>query len=211
VTISHLVAAVYLTYTVSLGLYQSYSALRPSHRTRERIHKRRVLAPIFGALALVALASNVYHKLEYLTLSYKAWAHARGVVVPPRSVLASLVKWNDVTNNRNSFFATTMNGSNRDPLYLSRWLTDTPIYLDAAEIVAEKARRYWWGNQRALATVAWSMLLAIEGRRRKVPFLWAYMLLAQLVSLSFAQNLFYIALLLAPAPVEYGIWSTRSR
>lgn len=59
--------------------------------------------------------------------------------------------------------------------------------------------------------MAWSMLLAIEGRRRKIPHLWAYMALAQLVNLSFAQNLFYVALLLAPAPVEYGIWSERSR
>lgn len=68
--------------------------------------------------------------------------------------------------------------------------------------MAEKARRFWWGNQRALAAVPWSMLLSIEGRRRNIPFLWAYQLLAQLVNLSFAQNLFYLALLLTPSPLN---------
>jgi hypothetical protein len=90
------------------------------------------------------------------------------------------------------------------PLYISRWLSDTPIYLDAVEIVAGKARWFWWGNQQSLATVPWSMLLAIEGRRRKIPFLLAYLVLAHLVSLSFAQNLFYVALLCAPTPLEHG-------
>jgi len=104
-----------------------------------------------------------------------------------------------------SVFTTATNGTARPPLHLTQWLTDTPIYYDAAEIVAEKARRFWWGNQAALATVPWSMLLAIEGRRRKIPFLWAYMLLAHLVNLSFAQNLFYLALLLAPSPLEGAI------
>jgi hypothetical protein len=46
------------------------------------------------------------------------------------------------------------------------------------------------------------MLLALEGRRRKIPFLWAYLALGHLVNLSFAQNLFYIALLLTPSPLE---------
>lgn len=49
--------------------------------------------------------------------------------------------------------------------------------------------------------VAWSFLLAIEGSRRRIPFLWAYLSLAHLVSLSYAQNLFYVALLLTPAPL----------
>lgn len=45
------------------------------------------------------------------------------------------------------------------------------------------------------------MLLAIEGRRRQIPFLWAYALLSQLVGLSFAQNLFHVAMLLTPTPI----------
>ncbi|OIW33659.1 hypothetical protein CONLIGDRAFT_186964 [Coniochaeta ligniaria NRRL 30616] len=189
VALSHVAAAAYLTYIVSRGLYESYKALPPAQDTRQRIHRRCILAPIFGGLALLALATDAYYKLGYLTLSYKVWADEHGIAFP------------------DSVFATTSNGTTRAPLYLTQWLTDTPIYHDAAEIVAEKARRFWWGNQATLATVPWSVLLAIEGRRRNIPFLWAYMLLAHLVNLSFAQNLFYLALLLAPSPLGGSISS----
>lgn len=82
-----------------------------------------------------------------------------------------------------------------------RWLSDTPIYLEAVDILAEKARRFWWGQQIDLALVSWSMLLAVEGRRRNMPLLWSYQLLGQFVSLSLAQNLFFIALILTPSPL----------
>jgi hypothetical protein len=80
-------------------------------------------------------------------------------------------------------------------------LNDTAFYLDAAEILAEKARRFWWAQQVDLGLVSWTMLLSIEGRRRNISLLWCYQLLAQLVSLPFAQNLFFLALLLTPAPL----------
>lgn len=92
-------------------------------------------------------------------------------------------------------------GANATEVHVGQWLADTPVYLDAFEIIAEKARRFWWGQQAELATISWSLLLSIEGRRRNVPHLWAYLALAHLVNLSFAQNLFYLALLLAPAPL----------
>ena len=91
--------------------------------------------------------------------------------------------------------------TNATSLHLARWLSDTPVYLDALEIVAEKDRRLWWGQQQELATIAWMALLAVEGRRRRIPHLWAYALLPHLVSLSFAQNLFYVALLQTPSPL----------
>lgn len=85
-----------------------------------------------------------------------------------------------------------------------RWLSDTPLYQDAFEIVAEKARRFWWGQQVDLALIPWSTLLAFEGTRRRIPHLFAFQSLAHLVSLSYAQNLFFVALLLTPAPLPEG-------
>jgi hypothetical protein len=93
------------------------------------------------------------------------------------------------------------NGTAETGLHLRQWLSDTPIHLDALEIVAEKTRRLWWGQQLDLATISWTALLAIEGRRRRIPHLWAYALLPHLVNLSFAQNLFYVALLQTPSPI----------
>lgn len=92
------------------------------------------------------------------------------------------------------------NGASVADLQLRHWLSDTPIYFEALEIIAEKSRSWWWGQQLDFATVSWTALLAIEGRRRRVPHLWTYALLPHLVSLSFAQNLFYVALLLTPSP-----------
>ncbi|KAI8223328.1 hypothetical protein K4K55_010082 [Colletotrichum sp. SAR 10_96] len=93
-------------------------------------------------------------------------------------------------------------GENATQVYVGRWLSDTPVHLDALEIIAEKARRFWWGQQIELATISWSLLLAVEGRRRNIPSLWAYLALAHVVNLSFAQNLFYLALILTPTPAQ---------
>lgn len=83
-------------------------------------------------------------------------------------------------------------------------MSDTPVYSDALEIVAEKARRFWWGQQIELGTTAFSLMLATEGRRRRIPLLTAFLALAHLVNLSFAQNLFFLALLFTPSPLPSG-------
>lgn len=47
-------------------------------------------------------------------------------------------------------------------------------------------------------------MLATEGRRRRIPLLTAFLALAHLVNLSFAQNLFFLALLFTPSPLLSG-------
>lgn len=96
-------------------------------------------------------------------------------------------------------------GEHPGRLQLLRWLNDTENYKDFLEIVAEKARRYWWGQQIDLATASWTLMLSIEGGRRHVPHLWAFAFLSQTVSLSFAQNLFYITILLTPVPLPGNV------
>jgi len=86
-----------------------------------------------------------------------------------------------------------------------RWLNDTSFYRDGLEIVAEKARHFWWGQQASLGLVSFGNFLAIEGQRRKISNLWAFMALAQLVNLSYAQNLFFLALLLTPIPLPENV------
>lgn len=91
-----------------------------------------------------------------------------------------------------------------------RWLGDTPIYQDAFEIVAEKARRFWWGQQIDLAVVPWSIFMAVEGHRRGISNLLSFLALAHLVNLSFAQNAFFVVLILTPVPLpEKVLPSTR--
>ncbi|KAK4123475.1 hypothetical protein N657DRAFT_690218 [Parathielavia appendiculata] len=184
--VSHVAAAAYASYTVGRSLYQSHKALRPAEHTRHRRAQRTKLVAAFGSLAALGLIFAITSSLDYLTLSYKVWASERGIQVP------------------DSLFGNcTMStgAANKPSLHLRYWLSDTPVYLDAVEIIAEKTRRWWWGQQLDLATLSWTALLVVEGRRRRIPHLWAYALLPHLVNLSFAQNLFYVALLQAPSPI----------
>ncbi|KAI8634609.1 hypothetical protein F5Y19DRAFT_469670 [Xylariaceae sp. FL1651] len=186
---THLSLVVYLTYAVGDSLYTSYKSLAPASNTRSRIAQRRKFAPLFLGLATTALSVAVYCSVISATLSYKTWAYEHGLDLAQRVL------------GEESYIADSKNLSQ---LYIAQWLSDTPIYHDALEIVAEKARRFWWGQQVDLATMAFSMTLAIEGRRRKIPLLTAFLVLAHLVNLSFSQNLFYLALLLTPSPLPSG-------
>lgn len=183
---SHLLVAVYLMVQAGRSLHRAYRGLGPSQDTRERVSRRKTLLPIFAGLALFSLIRAVYGSASYAVLSYKVWASDSGVELPTRFY-----------GDKGIFPF----GENATRVHILQWLSDTPIYLDAFEIIAEKARRFWWGQQLDLGLVSWSMLLAIEGRRRNIPLLWCYQLLGQVVSLAFAQNVLFVAMLLTPSPL----------
>jgi hypothetical protein len=81
---------------------------------------------------------------------------------------------------------------------------------------------WWWSEKLCLYTVGyWTIFLSTEGnvrkttpihsvylscrasgRSRAIPHLWAYMLLGQVVAISVAANLFYVALSLSHLPPE---------
>ncbi|KAK7940832.1 uncharacterized protein PG986_013219 [Apiospora aurea] len=208
VAVAHLSLVVYLSYAVGTSLYTSYKALSPSQHTRQRQSRRVELVPVFVGLAATALSLAAYSTVRYAALSYRVWADHRGYALPQRYVHCIHTKeiglLTSLTLRVFGNEGLLPSPNNSSDLYLAHWLSDTPVYFDAFEIIAEKARRFWWGQQIDLATVAWSMLLAIEGRRRRIPMLPAFMALAHLVNLSYAQNLFYLALLLTPAPIPSG-------
>lgn len=52
---------------------------------------------------------------------------------------------------------------------------------------------------------SFSTYVAIEGRRRNISNLWAFILLGQLVNVSFAQNLWFVAILLTPLPLPENV------
>lgn len=121
-----------------------------------------------------------------------------------RSVLQTIKRY---TKNHSIFGdkGAIRGGEHPGRLQSLRWLNDTPFYRDALEIVAEKSRHFWWGQQVNVGLVSWSLYLALEGRRRNISGLWAFLALAQLVNLSFAQNLFFAAVLLTPVPLPENV------
>ncbi|TAQ85169.1 hypothetical protein B7494_g6508 [Chlorociboria aeruginascens] len=190
VVASHIFLVGYLSIIVSRTIYRSYLALPPSSATRHRQPLRRGHVQAFSALAVVSLMLATYFGVQFSGLSYRVWATERGVELP-----------DSVFGDKGAF----RGGEHPGRVHLFRWLNDTPFYQDSLEIVTEKARYFWWGQQINLGTVSWSIYLAIEGQRRKISNLWAFMLLSQLVGLSYAQNLFFVAVLLTPVPLPENV------
>ncbi|KAI1180145.1 hypothetical protein F4777DRAFT_363342 [Nemania sp. FL0916] len=184
----HLSAVVYLAYTVGISLYTSLKALGPASNTRFRIEQRKKFVPIFLGLAVTTFSIATYYDIKFATLSYNTWAYEHGLDLTQR-----------LFGEDEKVFPDSQDSGR---LYIAHWLSDTPIYYDALEIVAEKARRFWWGQQIDLGTTAFSLMLATDGRRHRVPLLTAFLALAHLVNLSFAQNLYFLALLLTPYPLS---------
>ncbi|XMA08300.1 hypothetical protein WAI453_001091 [Rhynchosporium graminicola] len=96
-------------------------------------------------------------------------------------------------------------GEHPGRFHFVRWLYDTPLYRDFLEIVAEKARHFWWSQQINLGLISWSTYLALEGQRCNISNLWAFLALAQMVNLSYAQNLFFVAVLLTPVSLPGNV------
>ncbi|KAI0344352.1 hypothetical protein BDW22DRAFT_1355730 [Trametopsis cervina] len=84
---------------------------------------------------------------------------------------------------------------------LTNWLVQSQLFEQAWAIVSKGHMNWWWSEKLCLFTVGyWTILLSTEGRARSVSHLWAYMLLGQVVAISVASNLFYVALLLSTEP-----------
>jgi len=95
---------------------------------------------------------------------------------------------------------------------LGNWLRDTSLFEQAWSFVCFAPVNWWWSEQLCLFTVGGlTVLMATKGRQHNVKHLWAYMLLGQLVAISVASNLFYLALSLAPKAPPPVPESTASR
>ncbi|BGP15650.1 hypothetical protein JCM10213_005119 [Rhodosporidiobolus nylandii] len=82
------------------------------------------------------------------------------------------------------------------------WLNDVSLFHEAWHYVCETPQRWWWSEQLCLWTVGpLTLLMTVEGRRHGIKRTWAFMLLGQVVAVSFAQSLFFAAVALAP-PVK---------
>ncbi|KAF9565375.1 hypothetical protein CPC08DRAFT_659183 [Agrocybe pediades] len=81
---------------------------------------------------------------------------------------------------------------------VASWLHDTSLFEQAWFAVCAHPLNWWWSEQLCTFTVgAWTVFIAVEGHRHKIKHTWAYMLLGQIVAISVASNLFYIALILS--------------
>ncbi|KAI7503952.1 hypothetical protein KC347_g8470 [Hortaea werneckii] len=81
------------------------------------------------------------------------------------------------------------------PSLIWHWSTTSALFQDFAHaILATPARRIWTFGELGMA-MAVCLHMGQEGRRRRVPRLYAFFALSQILPVSFAQDLFYLAVL----------------
>jgi len=88
---AHLLLIGWLSVVAVRTIYRSYVALPPSSATRHREPLRRGHVQTFTALAVVSLVAGGFFAATFSGLSYRVWAAQRGVALPERSVVTSVI------------------------------------------------------------------------------------------------------------------------
>ncbi|OCK80030.1 hypothetical protein K432DRAFT_329046 [Lepidopterella palustris CBS 459.81] len=130
---------------------------------------------LFAALAVFSLAVTWYFMLCFFAHSYRTWASSSNYIV-------------------------TLGSEPGGRMPLGAWLRDSKLFKEAWGSAMATPGRFWWSQQIFYGTAGWSVFIGREGHRRRIPHLWAFMLLGQVVAISFASNLFLLAVVLSPLP-----------
>ncbi|KAF2812590.1 uncharacterized protein BDZ99DRAFT_461249 [Mytilinidion resinicola] len=125
---------------------------------------------LFTVLSAISLGTTWYYMFCFFSHSYQQWSSRQSIHL-------------------------SVDGS----LELGAWLRDTKLFKEAWGTALETPERFWWTQQIFFFTSIWSVFLGQQGFSRRIPHLWAYMLLGQVVAISFATNLFFLAVSLNPA------------
>ncbi|KAF2739622.1 hypothetical protein EJ04DRAFT_508509 [Polyplosphaeria fusca] len=165
----------YLTLCVSLTVFILQRLLKSyavlSKSTTARTPPKKHVL-IFAFLAAASLVATWYHMLQYFKWSYTVWSTWR------------------------SFYTLDPNH-----LHWGLWLKQTSLFREAWETAITAYSRYWWTHQVFLFACGLGLDLEQKGIPRGIKHTWAFMLLGQVVAVSFATNLFLLALLLSPPPL----------
>ncbi|KAH3918919.1 hypothetical protein HBH56_026400 [Parastagonospora nodorum] len=124
---------------------------------------------LFSALAAGSLLTTWGFMIQYFNVSYKTW-----------------LMWR-------SYYEL-------DPhhRHWGLWLRETSLFHEAWELVVVGNARYWWSHQIFFFALGLGIYMEQRGVRRNIKYTWAFMLLGQIVAISFATNLFLLTLILSP-------------
>jgi hypothetical protein len=154
------------------------NTIRKSHRQNNG--KPRI-PPLLAILAISSFTTLSYNMLNVLILSYRQWTTRHGIP------LGALI------------------GSNRTPLHLWQWSITSSLFQDFGKAIVATKPRYLLSSSSLWSTLAVALYMGIEGRRRKVPNLWVFFVLLEILPTSFAQTLFYIMIRTKPLPTNSNV------
>ncbi|KAK6224543.1 alpha-mannosyltransferase alg11p [Colletotrichum tabaci] len=128
-----------------------------------------VALAVFGLLAAVSLVTTWYHMFRFFEWSYLEWdsRQLRTAVIDAKS----------------------------PGLRLGEWLRDTTLFRQAWASTLETGPRAWWSLQIFGFCANWSVLLAAQAQKRRIHHAWIFVLLGQVVAISFAANMSFLAIL----------------
>ncbi|KAF1834342.1 hypothetical protein BDW02DRAFT_525568 [Decorospora gaudefroyi] len=124
---------------------------------------------LFGGLAVGSLLSTWTQMFQYFRISYHQWLMWRSYY----ELEPHMRHW-------------------------GLWLKETSLFREAWETVIVGNARYWWSHQIFFFALGLGLYLEQKGLPRGIRYTWAFMLLGQIVAISFATNLFLLTLLLSP-------------
>ncbi|KAJ5812332.1 hypothetical protein N7474_008633 [Penicillium riverlandense] len=136
---------------------------------------------VFASLAALSLAATWYYMFAFFAHSYRAWAGSQH------------------SQTQQLLHAAGGSGALSIPTIfkLEMWLRDAKLFREAWETVIESPARFWWSGQIFLWATGWSLFLGVMARRHRIPHVWMYMVVGQIVAISFAQNLFFATILVS--------------
>uniref|UniRef100_V5EWQ4 Uncharacterized protein n=1 Tax=Kalmanozyma brasiliensis (strain GHG001) TaxID=1365824 RepID=V5EWQ4_KALBG len=143
---------------------------------------------IFALLAVLSLASTWYYMISFLRHSYEAYlerCHLTSFPLPPTPPPFDL--------GRPELLVPALH---LRVLRISQWLGSLSLFKEAWMEVIKDNTSWWWSSEICIITVgAWALFLRHEAERLRIPHVWTIMALGQLVAISFAFNLFNLAVI----------------
>ena len=149
-----------------------YTLYTTTYKTKESKHTKQIW--LFSVLALLSFATLSTTMLNVLIQSFNQ----------KTPLLQQSPSWEEL------------------PQAIWHWSTTSSLFTDFAEGLVQDSARFFWVQTALLATLSTVIYMGTEGRQRQIPELWTFFALSQILPISFAQNLFYVALLLTSPETE---------
>ena len=152
-----------------------YTLYTTTYKTTKKSHTKQIW--LFSILALLSFATLSTTMLNVLIQSFNQ-------KTTTTSLLQQSPSWEEL------------------PQAVWHWSTTSCLFTDFAEGLVQDSARFFWAQTALLATLSTVIYMGTEGRQRQIPDLWTFFALSQILPISFAQNLFYVALLLTSPETE---------
>ncbi|KAI4698407.1 hypothetical protein J4E81_005630 [Alternaria sp. BMP 2799] len=171
--LSYIVAALYATIKISYSLYAQYTAIfsAASSSKDEKLNAAKAARArhikIYAFLASISFATLSHHMLMFLITHYLEWSGDKS-----RS-------FSNVSANQ-----------------VKRWMLESTLFQDFAQDLVKDAPNAVWTQAAILATWFWNIYMAQKARTRRydTSMVRTYILLGQILPISFTVSLFLIQL-----------------